>query len=139
MKKKILWFQFILLFQFLNRKSMFAVLHSNSNSQVWPPSFNQPDLLEKSKIELEAKFFGTISLIDTSQMIQFIISPSFIYLFVPFLYPFYCFVFLIFFCVSIFLRVFVELLFSCACIKTVCHIFSPSLFLSLSPFFSFPL
>jgi hypothetical protein len=39
--------------------------------QVWPPSFNRPGFLQKrvdqqkSKMELETKFLGTISLIDT--------------------------------------------------------------------------
>jgi hypothetical protein len=47
-------FKFILLFQFLNRKSMFPMLHSHIDSQVLSPSFKMPDLLEESNIELEA-------------------------------------------------------------------------------------
>jgi hypothetical protein len=35
------------LFQLLKGKSMFAVLHSDINSQVGPPSFNRPALLQK--------------------------------------------------------------------------------------------
>jgi hypothetical protein len=36
-------------------------------SQVWPPSFNQPGLLQKSKMELETKALAAILLIDTSR------------------------------------------------------------------------
>jgi hypothetical protein len=51
---------------------MFAAVHSGIKSQVWPPSFNQPALFkkkvdqQKSKTEVEAKFLGTFSLINTT-------------------------------------------------------------------------
>jgi hypothetical protein len=63
MKIKNNCFQLILLFIFSisRQKSMFAVLHSDINSQAWPPSFNWPALLQKSvdqqksKMELKIK------------------------------------------------------------------------------------
>ncbi len=38
-----------LLFQLLNRKSLFSALHSDINSKVWPPSFNCPALLQEGR------------------------------------------------------------------------------------------